>query len=52
METKKIIISVTSDLSTDHRVQKTTQTLYEAGFDVLLIGRKTRKSLPFQAKYP
>lgn len=52
METKKIIISVTSDLSTDHRVQKTTQTLYEAGFDVLLIGRKTRKSLPFQAEYP
>lgn len=52
MGAKKIIISVTSDLSTDHRVQKTTQTLYEAGFNVLLVGRKTRKSLPFQANYP
>ena len=52
METKRIIISVTSDLSTDQRVQKTTQTLHEAGFNVLLVGRKTRKSLPFKANYP
>ena len=52
METKRIIISVTSDLSTDQRVQKTTQTLHEAGFKVLLVGRKTRKSLPFKANYP
>ncbi len=52
METKRIIISVTSDLSTDQRVQKTTQTLHEAGFNVLHVGRKTRKSLPFKANYP
>ncbi len=51
MERKKIIISVTSDLSTDHRVQKTAQAFSDAGFMVLLVGRKLRKSLPFQATF-
>lgn len=43
---KRLIISVTSDLVTDQRVHKVAQTLHEDGFDVLLIGRKMRKSLP------
>lgn len=43
---KRLIISVTSDLVTDQRVHKVAQTLYEDGFDVLLIGRKTPRSLP------
>ncbi len=37
---KRIIISVTSDLSTDQRVQKVARACCESGLDVLLIGRK------------
>ena len=51
---KRIIISVTSDLYTDQRVLKTANTCYRNGFDVLLIGRRLKKSkslnLPFQTK--
>jgi glycosyltransferase involved in cell wall biosynthesis len=41
---KKVIISVISDLVTDQRVHKTAQCLHEQGFNVLLIGRKMKKS--------
>src|SRR5689334_15932835 len=47
---KKVIISVTSDLVTDQRVHKVSQTLHANGFDVLLVGRKMRKSLPLEKR--
>jgi len=51
---KRIIISVTSDLYTDQRVLKTANTCYKNGFEVLLVGRSLKKSksldLPFKTK--
>lgn len=51
---KKIIVSASSDLSTDQRVLKICASLHEAGYDVFLIGRLLKNSrnltLPFQFK--
>jgi glycosyltransferase involved in cell wall biosynthesis len=44
----KIIVSVTSDLVSDNRVHKYCTTLHNMGFEVLLIGRKFKNSLPVQ----
>ncbi|MEA4935067.1 MAG: glycosyltransferase [Paludibacter sp.] len=41
---KKVIISVSNDLSTDQRVLKVSDTLYRNGFDVCLLGRKLKNS--------
>lgn len=41
---KKVVVSVTSDLCTDRRVHRTCMVLCDMGFEVLLIGRKTKKS--------
>ena len=41
---KKIIVSVISDIVTDQRVQKECNTFREMGYDILLIGRKSRNT--------
>ena len=48
---KRIIISVTSDLTTDQRVHKVATTLHEMGFNVLLVGREITDSLRIERKY-
>ena len=48
---KKIIISVSNDLTTDQRVAKVCNTLHNAGFEILLIGRKLQNSKPLKRKY-
>ena len=48
---KKIIVSVTNDISTDQRVHKVCSTLLENGYEVILIGRKLRNSLPLFRPY-
>ena len=42
---KKIIISVISDLVTDQRVSRTALTFYKQDYDVVLVGRKMKKSM-------
>ena len=48
---KRVLVSVTNDLSTDQRVAKVCTTLHSAGYDILLIGRKLKNSLPLQRNY-
>jgi glycosyltransferase involved in cell wall biosynthesis len=43
---KRVIISVTNDLSNDQRVHRVATALMEMGFEVCLVGRLRRKSLP------
>lgn len=47
---QRILISVTSDLSTDQRVNRTATTLKEAGYRVLLIGRSLKTSTELSPK--
>lgn len=47
----KIIVSVTNDISTDQRVEKVCNTLYNAGYEILLIGRRNKNSAPIHRKY-
>ena len=42
---KKVIISVTNDLTTDKRVAKTAVVLKNLGFDVLLLGRRNHNKV-------
>lgn len=43
---KLVLLSVTNDLATDQRVQKVAQTLLNMGFEVLLVGRLLKGSMP------
>ena len=48
---KRVIISVTNDLSYDRRVHKTSSSLYDAKYNVILVGRKLKTSIPIKRKY-
>ena len=52
MDSRKpqVIISVVSDLATDQRVNRAAITLHDAGFDVILVGRRLRNSLPLSGR--
>jgi glycosyltransferase involved in cell wall biosynthesis len=48
---KRVVISVTNDLSTDQRVDKVAQTLTKLGLEVLLVGRLLPGSLAISREY-
>lgn len=50
MPKKKVLVSVTNDLLTDQRVHKVCLYLVDNGFDVLLIGRIRKDSLPMDQR--
>lgn len=50
MQVKKIIFTVTNDLNYDQRMQRICGTLADAGYNVLLVGRKSKTSLPLAGK--
>jgi len=50
-ENKRVIISVTNDLVADNRVHKVATSLMKFGFNVLLVGRKLKVSLPVNRNY-
>jgi glycosyltransferase involved in cell wall biosynthesis len=47
---KKIIFTVTNDLNYDQRMHRICGTLADAGYDILLVGRKFKTSLPLAKK--
>ncbi len=51
IQLKRVIVSVTNDLVTDQRVRKTCDVLTEMQFEVLLVGRKLKTSLPIERNY-
>lgn len=48
---KRLLVSVSNDLSTDQRVRKQCHSLYTAGYEVVLIGRLLPESLPVERPY-
>ena len=48
---KRIIISVTNDISTDRRVLKVAHSCHNNGFEVLLVGRKLKNTLPLHLPF-
>lgn len=50
---KRVVVSVINDLATDQRVARMCDVLhYDLNFEVLLIGRKLKNSLPLSKPYP
>ncbi len=47
---KRVIVSVTNDLSTDQRVNRVCSCLVEEGYDVKLVGRQLNNSLPMDTR--
>jgi glycosyltransferase involved in cell wall biosynthesis len=47
---KKVILSVTNDLTSEQRVHKVCLFLEKQGFDVTMVGRQRRKSLPLEKR--
>ena len=47
---QRVIVSVINDLSTDQRVHKICNSLHENGCEVLLVGRKQKKSIPLNKR--
>jgi glycosyltransferase involved in cell wall biosynthesis len=47
----RVIVSVTNDLYTDQRVHKVCTFLQSQGYDVLLVGRLRKNSLPLEREY-
>lgn len=50
MASQKVILSVTNDLTSEQRVHKVCLFLKNAGFEVTMVGRKRRKSLPLDKR--
>ncbi|MBB3186783.1 glycosyltransferase [Microbacter margulisiae] len=49
----KAIVLVSNDLATDHRVERTCSALQKCDYDVLLVGRLRKNSLPMDSRsYP
>lgn len=48
---KRIVVSVSNDLSTDQRVRKQCHSLHTAGYEVVLLGRQLPESLPVIRPY-
>jgi len=48
--TPRIILTVTTDLTYDQRMQRIAQALTEAGYRVILVGRERTNSLPLEAR--
>jgi glycosyltransferase involved in cell wall biosynthesis len=51
MNKKRIIVSVTNDLTTDQRVAKICNTLLELDLEVVLVGRHLKTSIPIKRAY-
>lgn len=47
---KKFILSVTNDLASEQRVHKVCMFLFNLGFEVTLVGREKRKSVPIDKR--